>query len=151
MPNQLDTFTQAYVEAAFWSTANPPFGDCPSCQTPDCLLTNWDDADNPVCCDCSSRESCHEPPTDQNYSTSDLSLDALTRIIADCASFQAQADLSKRDLDCAGHDFWLTRNEHGAGFWDGDWPLTGDSLTALSKAFGSCELYAGDDGKLYIS
>ena len=20
-----------------------------------------------------------------------------------------------------GHDFWLTRNGHGAGFWDGDW------------------------------
>lgn len=20
-----------------------------------------------------------------------------------------------------GHDLWLTRNRHGAGFWDGDW------------------------------
>jgi len=22
----------------------------------------------------------------------------------------------------AGMDIWLTRNRHGAGFWDGDWP-----------------------------
>ncbi len=25
-------------------------------------------------------------------------------------------------LQRAGHDFWLTRQGHGAGFWDGDWP-----------------------------
>lgn len=50
----------------------------------------------------------------------------------------------------AGHDFWLTRNGHGAGFWDGDWPdAVGDRLTKASEAFGSCDLYVGDDGRLY--
>jgi hypothetical protein len=36
----------------------------------------------------------------------------------------------------AGHDFQLTRNGHGAGFWDGDWEH-GDALTAIAKTFGT--------------
>lgn len=57
-----------------------------------------------------------------------------------------------------GHDFWLTRNGHGAGFWDGDWDrdepdigpmLLGDRLTTLAKNYGECDLYIGDDGKIY--
>jgi hypothetical protein len=39
----------------------------------------------------------------------------------------------------AGHDFQLTRNGHGAGFWDGDWKH-GDELTALAKTFGTCSV-----------
>jgi hypothetical protein len=48
------------------------------------------------------------------------------------------------------HDFWLTRNYHGAGFWDGDYKLTefdhvyenlGDKLTNLALGFGECNLY----------
>jgi hypothetical protein len=39
----------------------------------------------------------------------------------------------------AGHDFQLTRNGHGAGFWDGGWKH-GDELTALAKTFGTCSV-----------
>lgn len=49
----------------------------------------------------------------------------------------------------AGHDFWLTRCGHGAGFWDGDWPVHGDELTTLSTAAGNVDLYVGDDGLVY--
>jgi hypothetical protein len=53
----------------------------------------------------------------------------------------------------AGHDFWLTRNGHGAGFWDRT-PLEkgklGDELTKLCKAFGESDLYWGDDGGIYL-
>jgi len=49
----------------------------------------------------------------------------------------------------AGHDFALTRNGHGAGFWDGDWPVYGDLLTKGSQAFGEVYVYVGDDGQLY--
>lgn len=49
-----------------------------------------------------------------------------------------------------GHDFWLTRNGHGAGFWDGDYPDDlGRDLTKAAKVYGSCELYIGDDGLIY--
>jgi hypothetical protein len=51
----------------------------------------------------------------------------------------------------AGHDFWLTRNGHGAGFWDGDWRKPyDDQLTEASKTYGSVDIMVGDDGKLYV-
>ncbi len=56
------------------------------------------------------------------------------------------------DDEAAGHDFWLTRNGHGAGFWDGDWPEPAATrLTASSKKYGEFNLYLGDDGKIYGS
>ena len=78
--------------------------------------------------------------------------EARLRVIEDCASFQAQAgDLIYGTEEQAGHDFWLTRNGHGAGFWDGDWPEPAASkLDELSRAFGEVWLYAGDDGLLYV-
>jgi hypothetical protein len=51
----------------------------------------------------------------------------------------------------AGHDFWLTRNGHGAGFWDGDWQpkSLGKTLTDAAHAYGETYLYVGDDGMIY--
>ena len=49
------------------------------------------------------------------------------------------------------HDFWLTRNGHGTGFWDGDYPETGDRLTELAKKFGECNLYVTDDNEIEIA
>lgn len=42
------------------------------------------------------------------------------------------------------HDFWLTRNDHGAGFWDRGLGEIGDVLTKAAKTFGSCDLYLND-------
>ncbi len=44
-------------------------------------------------------------------------------------------------LDDIGHDFWLTRNGHGAGFWDRDLGEVGDKLTKIAESFGSVYLY----------
>jgi hypothetical protein len=47
-----------------------------------------------------------------------------------------------------GHSFWLSRNGHGAGFFD--W--SGSMYTRLQDAarvYGSRDLYTGDDGKVY--
>ena len=49
----------------------------------------------------------------------------------------------------AAHDFWLTRNGHGAGFWDGDWEHeAGERLTADSKRFGEVSIYSNDHNEL---
>jgi len=49
----------------------------------------------------------------------------------------------------AAHDFILTRNDHGAGFWDGHWHAPwGDRLTDLAKRFGETYLYV-EDGMIY--
>ena len=51
--------------------------------------------------------------------------------------------------DSAGHDFWLTRNGHGAGFWDRGLGGLGDHLTEAAKVYGGVDLYLGDDELIY--
>jgi hypothetical protein len=123
----LDTFTLAYIEAALWSSTD----------------------DN-------------GEPMDANYSIEDLAPETLARMVEDCQRFQADtAGLLIDDnlfywpsdgtgLDGrAGHDFWLTRNGHGAGFWNGDWiEPAGTKLTDAAKAFGEFNLYVGEGGKV---
>lgn len=53
------------------------------------------------------------------------------------------------DWECAGHDFWLTRNGHGVGYWDRGLGELGDKLTAAAKTFGGVDLYLGDDELVY--
>ena len=51
----------------------------------------------------------------------------------------------------APHDFYLTRNRHGAGFWDGDWEDNiGQKLTEICHEMKECQLYLGDDNKAYF-
>lgn len=46
------------------------------------------------------------------------------------------------DYEQLGHDFWLTRNHHGTGFWDRPEIYGGqviaDQLTAIAHIFGEC-------------
>lgn len=60
-------------------------------------------------------------------------------------------DLSALEPEQIGHDFWLTRNRHGAGFWDRGLGELGDTLTDIAHAYGECDLYIGDDGLIYTT
>lgn len=53
----------------------------------------------------------------------------------------------------AGHDFWLTRCGHGAGYWDRtQLPREiRDSLSNAARDAGERDLYIGDDGLVYQS
>ena len=52
----------------------------------------------------------------------------------------------------AGHDFWLTRNGHGTGFWDRGLPGDlGGRLTDGARLFPGCVLYVGDDNMIHGS
>lgn len=133
-PLSLDEFTAAYIQTALWSSNDE------------------------------STDSGGEP-LDANYSVDDFSPDLMAEVIADCAKFQAEhgATMAKAietgkvkfgpdfgPMGRAGHDFWLTRCGHGAGFWDGDWPEPyATQLTDACKAFGNVDLYVGDDKKIY--
>ncbi|MCK9355637.1 MAG: hypothetical protein M0R22_00590, partial [Dehalococcoidia bacterium] len=96
-------------------------------------------------------------PFDTNYDASDLAPETLEKMRADCEDFFTKAapildTIEHLDYENVAHNFWLTRNGHGAGFWDGDYPeLQGDQLTELSKEFGEVNLYLGDDGQIYIA
>ena len=90
-------------------------------------------------------------PLDANYDLDDLAPETLAKVVEDCQAFQRDNAVDIGDqYERAGHDFWLTRNRHGAGFWDGDWEeAVGERLTAASHAFGEIDWYIGDDGLIY--
>lgn len=90
---------------------------------------------------------------DNNYDADDIDAETRRKMEDDCRQFiMANAADIEHYYDQAGHDFWLTRNGRGAGFWDGDWPQEiGQRLTEASKKFKECALYVGDDGKIHGS
>lgn len=71
----------------------------------------------------------------------------------DCDLFKSMIKdiINELDLSQIGHDFWLTRNGHGAGFWDGDYENSIETeLMKATKNFKTKDIYKGDDGKIYI-
>lgn len=73
--------------------------------------------------------------------------------VDDCLDFIAanRQDLDGLDPAQAGHDFLLTRNGHGAGFWDRGLGDKGDRLTDASHEYGETTFYVGDDGLIHVS
>ena len=81
----------------------------------------------------------------------DLAPDTRAEMEADCVKFEAENSTDLWEYGTrsrGGHDFWLTRNGHGAGFWEDDTPV-GNRLTEACKAYGEYTLYIGDDGLIY--
>ena len=125
---QLDDFTLAYIEAALWSSndeSTPSGGE----------------------------------PLDSNYSIDDIEPETLDRMADDCRHFQEEnaADLAGYNhpewsaAELGGHDFWLTRNHHGCGYWDRDClpEEARDRLTAAAERWGEYNLTVSDDGTIY--
>lgn len=90
-------------------------------------------------------------PLDHGRDASDIAPETIAVMRTDCDAFRAThaADLKGIPDDQAGHDFWLTRNGHGAGFWDRGLGARGERLTEACTAFPQMDLYVGDDGKVY--
>lgn len=77
-----------------------------------------------------------------------LEMDA-SKFYVDNMDFLDAANLAGRDYDHLGHDYWLSRNGHGTGFWDRDLGLVGDALHEAAKKTGERNLYIGDDGLIH--
>lgn len=98
-----------------------------------------------------------DDPLDDNYGLEDIEADTRSKMEAEAAKFfNDNIELINRTpegygYDNAGHDLWLTRAGHGAGFWDGDAGEVGDELTKLADKLGNQDLYVGDDNKIYKS
>lgn len=124
-PDHLDDFTRGYLDAAEW------------------LLSDSDDVEGGVA------------DRDRAEGWSD---EAVKEAIDVCADFQeAVADrltryreVTGRDMGSAGIDFWLTRNRHGAGFWDRGSDSCLKELSDAARAYGGCDTYVGDDGLIYF-
>lgn len=94
-----------------------------------------------------------DTPLDQDYDIQDIAPETFVKMREDVQDF---VEANMRDLVASGqsdeqigHDFWLTRNGHGAGFWDRGIGEIGNQLTAACKAYGNVDLYVGDDGLIY--
>jgi hypothetical protein len=129
--SRYNEFVDAYLEAALWSTSD-------------------------------ESDEYGGVALDQNYSIDDIAPETLARLKKDARLFLQMNESSIEADDSpairkhgryalAGHDFWLTQNGHGSGFWDGDWPQFGELLTEASKRFGEVDLYIGDDGQIHGS
>jgi len=95
-------------------------------------------------------------PLDSNFTIKDFSAQTLKQATKDCTEFLSNNPNSFNDtpdnytIGQAGHDFWLTRNGHGAGFWDRDLDDAGESLTQACEDYRALDVVLGDDGKLYL-
>lgn len=116
----LDKFFDAYVKCALWSSTD-------------------------------SADDSGGAPLDDNYGPEDIDPATLARMRKDCHEFIVRASMEVRrnwTAEQAGYDFWLTRNGHGAGFWDRGQP-DGALLTKYAEEHPGVDLYVGDDGKVY--
>ncbi|UTC28485.1 hypothetical protein GURKE_04830 [Brevundimonas phage vB_BpoS-Gurke] len=130
-----DAFAQAYIVSALWTGVEFKHGDPRA------------DGDR-----------AHD------FEPCDVRPETLRDMIADCATFVTanratiESAIATGKVVCgpdfdewgrAGHDFWLTRNGHGAGFWDGDWPEPqAERLSQAAREFGDYDLATGDDGSV---
>lgn len=123
---KLTEFEQGYIECALWSS--------------------MDD----------SNDQGGEP-LDQNYSITDIEPDTLDGMIKDCNEFikanskEIETALDEgADYSQLGHDFWLTRNRHGAGFWDRDYAdeLTREALSEAARKCGEVDLFINDNNQV---
>lgn len=123
---ELESFVKAYIEAMFFT-----------------------DIDNHI--DSRDKEGFEEKGIE------DIAPVTYEKIIQDCkAFFTAHYELIEDHLEQAGHDFWLTRNGHGVGFWDRPEIYGEEGAETLSDACGlrtkfpAINAYISDDGKIYL-
>lgn len=98
----------------------------------------------------SSIDSGKETPMDDDWELAEIGSDWNRQATLDCYEFMdANEELlwatGQGDMGKHGHDFWLTRNHHGAGFWDrGYGEGIGRQLTDAAHACGESDLEPWD-------
>ena len=96
---------------------------------------------------------------EQPDSDAELSNETRLDIEADCRSFWRRFGCYVTTEVCvasfddsvsqAGHDFHMTRNGHGVGFWEDEWPSAyRDMLTKGAMGYGSFDIGLDDDGQI---
>ena len=91
------------------------------------------------------------------FSREDIDANSLIKAYTDIKEFIRLAGdvavneaIDEKGLEQLGHDIWLTRNRHGAGFFDHSYENE-KQLTDAAQALKEVDLYLGDDGRLYFS
>ncbi len=148
---ECEEFTKGYISCALWCgvMSYKHDDDCP-CHEP---AKNGDAYDSDLCtCDAEMESSTDEHDEDC------LEKDTLESLQSDAREFYKDniEDLRacKLTMERSGHNFWLTRNRHGAGFWDdksqgsAEADAALDKLTEASHAYGEQTLIEGANMKV---
>ena len=96
-----------------------------------------------------------QPPSD-----AEMDVESQKDLEADCRSWwrrfgcfvttEVCTDAFDDVVKQAGIDFHMTRNGHGVGFWEDEWPECYRYMfTNGAKAYGEVDIYLGDDGLIY--
>jgi hypothetical protein len=91
-----------------------------------------------------------------NRDIDEISPPSIKRARQDVKEFLAKAKplLKKHKIvitdEQMGHDFWLSRNGHGAGFFDKDLGGIEDELQKLAKGFKEINVFGEDADKIII-
>lgn len=107
-----------------------------------------------ICALWSSSDS-DDIPMDQDHDIYDFAFEAVQEARDDLNAFLYECEnknlifgyFTNSDI---GHDFWLTRVGHGAGFWDRDPIGDGDAITEVCESYYMESCYTGDDGLVYF-
>lgn len=94
-----------------------------------------------------------------NFSREDIDSDSMIQAYTDIKQFINLAGqeaiiyaINEMGLSRLGHDIWLTRNGHGAGFFDHSYDDHIEKiLMNAARQLKSADLYIGDDMKLHFS
>jgi hypothetical protein len=165
LENSLDTFTSFYIDVALaTSDSSYHYNHGPE-------KSQWDSEYDPE--EPHGEEEHQGEPLSKNYTIEDIAPETLREIIKDCKDFQQKYSewysAAGWDDGTAGYDFWLTRNGHGAGFWDRNSSTLHSTvlfqqkgkkgieevreiLTKAAKEYGPYSLYLGDgayDGLIF--
>ena len=91
-------------------------------------------------------------PFDNDFEISDFSETAKKQALLDIESFVKKAGSLLNGItdEQIGHDIWLTRNRHGAGFWDRDFinKEIGEKLTDIAHELGETSITISDSNEL---
>lgn len=157
----LDKMVQQYVATALQTSINELYDTscCDKCaqrvkQFTNSKGTEWREVVHEMDADCPeggahevAEPEDHSETLDGDYGVDDLHPETLDAMREDCTNFlnANREDLAGMDPGQAGHDFWLTRHHHGAGFWDRGLGDLGDRLTKAAHPYGDFSLWV-DDG-----
>jgi hypothetical protein len=154
--NALDSFTQGYIEALFFTDEEQ------LCNDPDSDFEMPDVAVN-----LKTMESRFVGGNSPGFG--DLAEPALARIVVDCQRFQADnaallgaacelepgsegLRYAREALDDRrlGQLFWYARNGHGVSFTDDGHAPCLEALQNAARPFRQVDPYIGDDGRVYL-
>ncbi len=157
-----------YIECAMWAeTVSLPVSE--------------EELDDDGCMDVAEDHPLYgiseQTPIDDHFGFEDLTEEFVKAAVEDCAAFEAElSGIVCEDCDedgerlggddftvwealveqavndeYIGHDIWLTRNGHGAGFWDRNYTDHVErAACAASKSLGGCDLWVTEEGQVDV-